>query len=277
MDSYPPRRRCPSGDHAGDNPDLRAALSCADQGWPVFPCYRDSRSPVGRYGRYDASTDPAQIRDWFAGPPERNLAVATGAPGPDVLSVSSSGPNQDGYAALSRLHLAGLLTGAFAFVKTPGDGLHVYFTGSRQHSDRLRAHDIGLLAVGGAVLAPPSHAGGQPYEGVNMPGTRGRLDWEAAAHVLEPSRTPSRTAEEGDIGKLAGWLSSQRGGDLIDRLSWAAGEVLGNDQAANLAPLADAARQAGLGDPAIQRALDTARRPYQAHLEPPDHQAEGGN
>jgi hypothetical protein len=277
MTSNPVPRRYPSADYARDNPVLLAALGCADQGWPVFPCHRDSRSPVGRSGRYDASTDPARIREWFAGHPERNLAVATGAPGPDVLYVSSSGPNQDGYAALSRLHLAGLLTGAFAFVKTPGDGLHVYFTGSRQRSDYLAAHDIGLLAIGGTVLAPPSRLAGQPYEGVNMPGTRGRLDWEAAARVLEPSRKPTRTAEEADVSELARWLSSQRGGYLVDRLSWAAGEVLGNDQAADLAPLADAARQAGLGEPAIQRALDTARRPYQACPEPPDHQAEGGS
>ena len=185
--------------------------------------------------------------------------------------------DQDGYETLSRLHHAGLLSGAFAFVKTPGDGLHVYFTGSRQRSDHLPAHNIGLLAIGGTVLAPPSQLAGQPYEGINMSGTRGRLDWEAATQVLEPTRKPTRTAEDGDVSELAHWISSQRGGDLIDRLSWAAGEVLENDQAANLAPLADAARQAGLGEPAIQRALDTARRPYQANLEPPDHQAEGGS
>lgn len=277
MNSYPPSRGYPPADYAGDNPVLRAALGCAGQGWPVFPCHRDSRSPVGRYGRYDASTDPDQIREWFAGHPGRNLAVATGAPGPDVLSVGSAGPDAAGYSALSRLQLAGLLTGGFAYVKTPGGGLHVYFTGTRQRSDRLPDCQIGLLAVGGAVLAPPSQAGGQPYEGINMPGPRGPLDWEAAAQVLEPGRRTSRPAEWGDAGRLAGWLSAQRGGDLIDRLSWAAGEVLETNKTADLAPLADAARQAGLGEPAIQRALDTARRPYEACIEPPDHQAEGGS
>ena len=46
------------------------------------------------------------------------------------------------------------------------------------------------------------------------------------------------------------------------------------DPAADLSPLADAARQAGLPDPEITRTLNSARRTSGTHPRHPDHQAE---
>ena len=48
----------------------------------------------------------------------RNVAIATGAPGPDVLDVDVK-PDGSGFAAFNRLKQAGLLTGARALVRTP--------------------------------------------------------------------------------------------------------------------------------------------------------------
>jgi len=124
-----------------DNPVLRMALSCAERGWPVFPCLWDSKVPLTRHGYLDASTDPDQVTKWFARHPHRNLAVATGAPGPDVLDIDYRGPAAHGFPALRRLRAAGLLDGAAAQVRTPGGGRHVYFTGSAQRTAHLAEAD----------------------------------------------------------------------------------------------------------------------------------------
>ena len=59
-------------------------------------------------------------------------------------------------------------------------------------------------------------------------------------------------------------------------LFWAANRALDADPAADLSPLAVAARQAGLGDKEITRTLDSARKTGQNHAHPRDRQAEAG-
>ena len=63
--------------------------------------------------------------------------------------------------------------------------------------------------------------------------------------------------------------ASQPEGNRNAGLYWAANRALEADPAADLSPLADAARQAGLPDPEITRTLNSARRARQ-----PDRQAE---
>ena len=53
-----------------------------------------------------------------------------------------------------------------------------------------------------------------------------------------------------------------------------ANRALEADHAADLSPLAAAARQAGLGEQEISRTLDSARETGHAHPFPPDHEAE---
>jgi hypothetical protein len=103
---------------------LRYALTYAARGWPVFPCQVGQKAPATAHGHLDATTDPAQITAWFSRNPSWNLAIATGAPGPDVLDVDDHGPAGNGYAAFARLSKAGLLDGAAAYVRTPGGALH---------------------------------------------------------------------------------------------------------------------------------------------------------
>ena len=68
-----------------DDLTLREALAYARRGWPVFPCQPGQKIPATAHGFRDATTDPDQITGWFTRHPDRNLAIATGAPGPDVL------------------------------------------------------------------------------------------------------------------------------------------------------------------------------------------------
>jgi hypothetical protein len=177
------------------NPVLRAALACADKGWPVFPCYPGRKLAATPNGYLDATTDRSQISEWFAAHPERNLAVATGSPGPDVLDVGVLGREADEYHGLWHLREAGLVNGATACIDTAGGGLHVYFEGSAQRSDSLPAWHLDFIAKGGYVLVPPSQVGGRPYSGVNMRGEPGSLDWDAAVHLLDPSRTCQHEAD----------------------------------------------------------------------------------
>jgi hypothetical protein len=257
-------------------PELAEALYRAERGWPVFPCQPDSKVPATRHGHHDATTDPDQIRGWFSRPGP-NLAVATGTPGPDVLDVDTR-PAGNGFTALSRLDAAGLLEGAAAIVRTPSGGLHVYFAGSHQRTAHLPARHIDFLSKGGYVLIPPSQIGGKPYRHAEALEGDGELHWPGATRLLESPRNPRRPGRRKpaeSLTPLARWVAAQREGNRNAGLYWAANRALEADQAADLSPLAAAARQAGLDQPEITRTLNSARRTSQARIEAPDPQAEG--
>lgn len=258
---------------------LDMALACVQCGWFVFPCQPGKKAPATRHGYLDATSDPDQVIEWFDGHPERNLAVATGAPGPDILDIDSRGPAASGFPALERLSAAGLLTGAAARIRTPGGGLHVYFEGSNQRTAHLPASHIDFLAVGGYALIPPSQIDGRPYQHLENLGASGHLDWRAVARLLEPARDHQRPAPLPAAGErtstLARWVADQREGNRNAGLFWAANRVLEADQAADLSSLAAAARQTGLPDEEITRTINSARRTTQATPRQLGHQAEG--
>jgi hypothetical protein len=260
---------------------LHQALAYAARGWPVFPCQAGRKIPATGHGYLDATTDPQRIAAWFGRHPDWNLAVATGAPGPDVLDVDQHGPAGNGYAALAKLSKAGLLDGAAAYVRTPSGGLHAYFTGSAQRNGHLPAHHLDFRSRGGYVLAPPSHIDGKPYQAIRTVQADGALDWAAVTTLLEPRRPaarPQRGPVRGrELGHLARWVASQAEGNRNAGLFWAANRALDADPAADLSPLAAAARQAGLGEREITRTLDSARRAGQLRPSGPDYQAEAGD
>ncbi len=219
---------------------LRQALAYASRGWPVFPCLPGEKTPATRHGFRDASTDPDQITEWFTRRAEYNLAIATGAPGPDVLDVDQHGPAGNGYAALNRLRRAGLLDGAAAYLRTPGGGLHAYFTGTAQRCGHLADHYLDFLSAGGYVLAPPSQVGGRSYQLIKTTGRHSHLDWAAATRLLQPDR-PHQRAEAApaaghDLGPLACWVAAQPEGNRNAGLFWAANRALDTDPAADLSP-----------------------------------------
>jgi hypothetical protein len=260
---------------------LRQALDYAGRGWPVFPCRPGKKTPATVHGHLDASTDPGQVCAWFGGDPELNLAIATGAPGIDVLDIDQRGEAGDGFPALAQLESAGLLDRVIATVRTPSGGLHFYFTGSHQRTGHLPACHVDFLSQGGYVLAPPSQIGGTPYEHVTSLARHGELDWHAALRVLRPVRQHEpqqpRQAQGDQIARLARWVATQREGNRNSGLYWAANRALETSHAADLSPLAAAARQAGLTEPEITRTLESARRSTQSHPEPPGREAEGAS
>ena len=168
------------------NPVLRQALHYAERGWPVFPCLPGQKIPATRHGFLDATTDPQRITEWFGRQGGWNLAIATGAPGPDVLDVDQHGPAGNGFSAFARLRAAGLLEGASGYVRTPSGGLHAYFTGSAQRNGHLPAQHLDFRSAGGYVLAPPSQVRGRPYQRIRTLDGHGGLDWQAVIRLLEP-------------------------------------------------------------------------------------------
>jgi hypothetical protein len=233
---------------------LTAALAYAAAEWPVHPCKPDSKEPDTPHGFKDATTDERRIRAWWAAVPERNPAIATGAPGPDVLDVDVK-PDGDGWAAFNQLKRAGLLNGARAIVRTRSGGLHVYFAGSAQPCGRLVRHHLDFKSRGGYVLAPP-------YEVLDhRPGQGGRLNWAAARRLLEPCATAREpSGEQGEIGALVAWVSKLGEGNRNSGLFWAACRAAeaGHDDA--LGALADAAVRTGLPEAEAWRTVESAAR-----------------
>jgi hypothetical protein len=111
---------------------------------------------------------------------------------------------------------------------------------------------------------------------MSRPGGRNSLDWAAVTALLESQRHHERTAPghapDRRLGQLARWVARQPEGNRNAGLYWAANRALDVNLAADLSPLAAAARQAGLSEPEITRTLDSARRTRQ-----PDRQAEEMN
>ena len=195
---------------------LRQALAYARRGWPVFPCQPGQKIPATTHGFRDATTDEQQITAWFTRHPGRNLAIATGAPGPDVLDVDQHGPDGSGFPAYARLRPAGLLAGATAYVRTPSGGMHVYFTGTGQRNGHLPDCHLDFRSQGGYILAPPSHVGGHPYQLFKTTGAHGTLDWDAVTQLLQPQSAaatppaPARPRTTPSTGWPAGSPASRK-------------------------------------------------------------------
>jgi hypothetical protein len=125
-----------------------------------------------------------------------------------------------------------------------------------------------------------SRASGRRYERIRTLEAQGGLDWQAVIRLLEPDRQHQRLAArqlpgQQGMSRLARWVAAQPEGNRNAGLFWAASRALETDPAADLSPLAAAARQAGLTDREITRTLTSARRTGQARRGEPGRQAEG--
>jgi hypothetical protein len=249
-----------------DDRNLRAALVYATAGWRVFPCIPGEKVPATAHGVKDATTDPAQIRAWWARNPDRNVAIATGAPGPDVLDVDRHG-GASGFPALRQLKAAGIVGRVAALVRTPSGGAHLYAPGSEQGNGSLRGHHIDFRSAGGYVLAPPSAVGGRPYIVVSHQAHGDPIDWAKVREHLEPQRErqwepPARLRDGGqqNLDHLVGRMAGQPEGNRNGFLHWAANRVLDHGQDERLPELANAAVAAGLDRREADRTIESARR-----------------
>jgi Bifunctional DNA primase/polymerase, N-terminal len=229
-----------------ENPHLDAAVRYASVGWHVFPLSPDSKVPLPKtHGLLEASTDERQVVRWFERHPDRNIGVATGAPGPDVLDVDTKGERSNGYADWNEAKRAGLVRTPRAIVATPSGGMHAYYRGTDQRSGALRQHGLDYRAQGGYVVAVPSVVGGKAYTLVQSQKSADTCDWTAIRNHLEPQpERPAWQPRDGrprEVGHLAGWLASVGEGNVDRAFFWAlnrareAGDMGAIDQLAKVA------------------------------------------
>jgi hypothetical protein len=70
---------------------LTAALAYAERGWPVLPLSPRGKGPYTEHGVHDATIDLDQIRGWWQGTPDANVAIRTGS-GLAVLDFDAAPP-----------------------------------------------------------------------------------------------------------------------------------------------------------------------------------------
>lgn len=241
---------------------LTAALHYAARGWPVFPCRPGSKAPHGQlapHGCRSASTAPAVISAWWARSPMSPVAIATGAPGPDVVDFDVTA-GKPGRASHARLRAAGLLGGHRLVVATPSGGRHLYFAGSAQGNGALIRHGCDFRSGGGYVVAPPSPG----YEVLAAdPHTAAGVDFDAIRRMLEPPRRAAPTAidqrhasYDALIRHVAGLREYRNNG-----LYWAACRAVEGGAGEDVfVALVDAAMSAGLTEREATATVRSARR-----------------
>lgn len=138
---------------------LDAALKYAERGIAVFPCRVRDKTPATEHGCLDATTDAAQISEWWQKAPF-NIGIATG-PISGLVVIDLDGPE----GAESWAELLGDRTVSTARVET-SSGLHLYFRSSLTVGNTAKRLGPGIdtRGKGGYVVAPPSaHPSGKLY------------------------------------------------------------------------------------------------------------------
>jgi hypothetical protein len=136
-----------------------AALRYAAYGWRVLACKPDNKQPATPHGVRDATNDFDQICKWWRRWPEANVAIACGAPGPQVLDID----DLDGFREATTPQLRAELDQA-PTVCTPR-GRHHYFAGTNASTIKLPFGE--LRGRGSYVLVPPSTVDARVYTATN--------------------------------------------------------------------------------------------------------------
>lgn len=141
---------------------LEEALTLARAGVPVFPIRPRGKQPLTAHGFKDASTDQAQVEQWWRQWPDANLGLPTGVAF-DVVDI-------DGPEGIARMYardepFIDTLT-VLGIAGTSRDGgQHVYVPVTGLGNKAALYPGIDYRGVGGYVVAPPSiGANGRRYE-----------------------------------------------------------------------------------------------------------------
>ena len=263
------------------SPVLRQALAYAARGWPVFPCQPGQKTPATAHGYLDATTDPAADHRLVRPPP----AAATWPSPPAPPAPTSSTSTSAARPATGSPPSPGSATPGCSTAPPPTSAPPAAACTSTSPAPASAAATCPPATWTSCPPAatswprPPRSAAG-PTGLLATPGRPRPLDWAAVTALLHPQRQPRQPqprqgqAPGRDLDHLARWVAAQPEGNRNAGLFWAANRALETDPAADLSPLAAAARQAGLADPEITRTLDSARRTSQPQPRQPDHQAE---
>ncbi|MGH3165449.1 MAG: bifunctional DNA primase/polymerase, partial [Trebonia sp.] len=190
---------------------MRAALAWAERGWHVFPCAPGGKPPAipGQDWQDLATTDPGQIRSWWARRPY-NIGIDCGRSGLVVVDLDIPGhgrrapgevpDRRTGLDTLARLcaEQGQPVPGSTFTVGTPSGGLHLYFSpaGIPVGSSKER---LGLLidvrGIAGYVIAAGSYRDGGFYDVLNPASLVPLPSWIAELHETpEPPPASVRIA-----------------------------------------------------------------------------------
>jgi RecA-family ATPase len=224
---------------------LDYALRYAEIGWAVFPCHHikpDTKScscgrvdcqspgkhPLTRHGVKDASTDPAQVRSWWATWPDANIAVACGAvSGIIVMDVD---PRNGGDLTLEDIRSEGAVPDD-CHAQTGGGGWHFVYRYPGEGIQCRKLRGIDFQSDGKYIIVEPStHVSGVAYawESESDP-LASRIDLpEMPGHLVEsnqpenPRESKSRGDEYIDPKTVTELRSALNALDADDRETWIA-------------------------------------------------------
>jgi len=148
----------PSSGVVMENTNLTAALDLAAAGIKIFPAGADKR-PLFKQWQEIATTERDIISEWWRRVPHALPAIPCGANGLLVIDLDRHGNGSDGVSAFEALVARhGALPTGVPIVKTPNNGLHLYF---RQPTREPLGNSRGNLpagcdvrGAGGFVIGP---------------------------------------------------------------------------------------------------------------------------
>lgn len=142
-----------------------AAVTYAEQGWPVFPLATHSKVPAikGGKGFKDATNNPERIKRWWTRHPTHNIGLATGHLF-DVVDVDTKDkdgkPSPAGIMSLIGLLREGArLPDCHGVAITASGGLHLYVRRTGKGNYGAMFPGIDYRGLGGYVVGPPSLLG----------------------------------------------------------------------------------------------------------------------
>ncbi|MEU7054461.1 bifunctional DNA primase/polymerase [Streptomyces sp. NPDC046197] len=274
---------------------LAHALSAAERGLAVIPLsrtklpalrspHRDDQDPAGQpchgacgrfgHGVYDASIDPARIREMFAAAPwATGYGIACGLSPYHLIGIDlDTKCGTDSSAALRELALRHLFTiPETVVVLTPSGGRHLWLTGPADivvpNSAGRLAPGIDIRGAGGYLVGPGSRTEHGVYG--TAPGTAHLAPAPCPPALLRlllpPPRPTHHTHTPTSAGRhgqgLVQFVLGAHEGQRNTRLFWAACRAYENGIGpALVAPLVEAALNTGLTEREARATIASAAR-----------------
>ncbi|MGW0706468.1 bifunctional DNA primase/polymerase [Streptomyces sp. NPDC002643] len=262
-----PHRDAPPPPSATARPSPGAAPSPVPS--PVPPCHGE----CGRFGHgvYDASSDPARVRELFAAAPwATGYGIACGRHPHHLIGVDlDTKSGTDSSTALRELALRHLFTiPDTVVVLTPSGGRHLWLTGPPDvvvpNSASRLAPGIDIRGAGGYLVGPGSRTDHGVY--ATAPGTAHLPPAPCPPELLRlllppPPRTPHTSGGTGNGHGLINFVLTAHEGQRNTRLFWAACRAYENGLGPELThALIQAAVHTGLTEREARSTIASAAR-----------------